>query len=63
MTQIFRQRAQILEKKRELYSLLLKLDPELMTDDEVDLMYNLSKDRQIQQVLSMKAKLRETNNG
>jgi hypothetical protein len=60
MTQHFKKRAQILTKKRELYQLLLSLDPDLMTDDEVDLMYTLSKDKQIQQVLSLKAKLNGT---
>ena len=39
---------EILEAKRRLYSLLLKLDNDKITDNELDIMLSLSKDEQIQ---------------
>lgn len=42
----------ILEAKIILYSLLLRLDEETITDNEVELLYYLSKDEQIRQKLS-----------
>jgi hypothetical protein len=60
MTQHFKKRAQILTKKRELYQLLLSLDPDLMSDDEVDLMYTLSKDKELQLLLTSYKKLNGT---
>jgi hypothetical protein len=39
---------EILNAKRKLYSLLLKLDEETITENELDIMYLLSKDEQIQ---------------
>jgi len=38
---------EILEAKRKLYALLLKVDEDTITDNEVDIMYLLSKDEQI----------------
>lgn len=38
---------EILEAKRNLYALLLKLDEDTITDNEVDIVYLLSKDEQI----------------
>lgn len=40
---------EILEAKRKLYSLLLKNG---LTDNEIDIMYLLSKDEQIQELLN-----------
>lgn len=42
----------ILEAKITLYTLLLCLDEESITDNEVELLYYLSKDEQIQKKLS-----------
>jgi len=39
---------QILEAKQKLYSLLIKLNENIITDNEVDIMFLLSKDEQIQ---------------
>lgn len=39
---------EILEAKRKLYLLLMKLDEDTITDNEVDIMFLLSKDEQIQ---------------
>jgi hypothetical protein len=39
---------EILNAKRKLYSLLLKLDEETISENELDIMYLLSKDGQIQ---------------
>jgi hypothetical protein len=39
---------EILNAKRKLYSLLLKLDEETITENELDIMYALSNDEQIQ---------------
>jgi hypothetical protein len=39
---------EILNAKRKLYSLLLKLDEETISENELDIMYLLSKDEQIQ---------------
>lgn len=39
---------EILEAKRRLYLLLMKLDEDTITDNEVDIMFLLSKDEQIQ---------------
>lgn len=41
-------REEILEAKRRLYSLLMKLNENTITDNEVDIMILLSKDEQIQ---------------
>lgn len=43
---------EIFEAKKKLYSLLLRLDPENITDNEADIMYSLSKDDSIQSVLN-----------
>ena len=43
---------EILNAKRKLYSLLLKLDEETITENELDIMYLLSKDEQIQNFLN-----------
>jgi hypothetical protein len=39
---------EILETKRRLYLLLMKLDEDTITDNEVEIMFLLSKDEQIQ---------------
>lgn len=39
---------EILEAKRKLYLLLMRLDEDTITDNEVDIMFLLSKDKQIQ---------------
>ena len=39
---------EILNAKRKLYSLLLKLDEETITENELDIMYALSNDEHIQ---------------
>jgi len=39
---------EILEAKRRLYLLLMKLDEDAITDNEVEIMFLLSKDKQIQ---------------
>lgn len=54
MNKLFRDKSKLLTKKRELYQLLLSMNPDEMTDDDVDLMYMLSKDKQIQHLLSIK---------
>lgn len=43
---------EILNAKRKLYSLLLKLDEETITEHELDIMYALSNDEQIQNFLN-----------
>lgn len=40
----------LLEAKRELYSLLLKKDVDTLTENEVDIMFHLAKDKQIQEL-------------
>jgi hypothetical protein len=57
MNNLFKQRAGVLEAKRTLYKLLLDMDPEVMSDSEVDLMYTLSKDKQIQYILNLKKRV------
>jgi len=47
---------EILEAKRELYSLLLKLNEDTITDNELDIMCSLAKDEQIQSLLNAKTK-------
>jgi hypothetical protein len=42
----------ILEARTKLYSLLLQLDDYELTDNEVDLLYSLSKDKQIKELLN-----------
>jgi hypothetical protein len=39
---------EILETKRRLYLLLMKLDEDTITDNEVEILFLLSKDEQIQ---------------
>ena len=39
---------EILEAKRRLYLLLMKLNEDLITDNEVEMMFRLSTDEQIQ---------------
>ncbi len=45
---------EILEAKRRLYLILLELGDEEMTDNEIAIMYILSKDKQIQSLLKSK---------
>ena len=45
---------EILEAKRKLYLLLLRLDEKTITENEVDIMYSISKDEQIQEFLNSK---------
>ncbi len=45
---------EILEAKRKLYSLLLKVNNDILTDNEVGLMMSLSKDEQIQSLFKNK---------
>ena len=45
---------EILNAKRKLYSLLLKLDEETITENELDIMYLLSKDEQIQNLFNLR---------
>jgi hypothetical protein len=42
---------EILETKRRLYLLLMELTEDVITDNEVDIMFLLSKDEQIQSIL------------
>jgi hypothetical protein len=44
---------EILEAKRRLYLLLMKLDEVTITDNEVDIMFLLSKDEQIQSLFNI----------
>lgn len=46
----------ILEAKRKLYLLLMQLDEDEITDNEVEIMFLLSKDEQIQSLLETKTK-------
>lgn len=39
---------EILEAKRRLYLLLMKLDKDIITDNEIEIIFLLSKDEQIQ---------------
>lgn len=48
--------------KRQLYSLLLKKDDEELTENEVDILFSLSKDEQIQKFLDEKLKDENKNN-
>jgi hypothetical protein len=41
-------KVEILEAKRRLYLLLMKLDEDTITENEVEIMFLLSKDEQIQ---------------
>jgi hypothetical protein len=45
---------EILEAKRKLYALLLKVDEDTITDNELELMCLLSKDEQIQSLFEGK---------
>jgi len=45
---------EILEAKRKLYVLLMELDEAAITDNEAEIMFNLSKDEQIQSLLQKK---------
>jgi hypothetical protein len=47
---------EILEAKRKLYLLLMKLDEDVITDNEVEIMLLLSKDQQIQSLFDNSAK-------
>ena len=47
---------EILEVKRRLYLLLLKLDEKTITDNEVELLFRLSTDRQIQSLFETETK-------
>ena len=47
---------EILEAKRRLYLLLLKLDEKTITDNEVELLFRLSTDRQIQSLFETQTK-------
>jgi len=47
---------EILELKRKLYLLLIKLDENEITDNEVDIMLSLSKDEQIQSLFDLQKK-------
>jgi len=43
---------ELLEAKKRLYSLLIKSSFDDMTDNEIDIMYLLSKDEKIQELLN-----------
>jgi transcriptional regulator CtsR len=45
---------ELLKAKSKLYELLLQLDEDLLTDVELDIMYNLSNDEQIKTLLKSK---------
>ena len=47
---------EILEAKRRLYLLLIKLNKDTITDNEVEIMFLLSKDEQIQSLLEKENK-------
>ena len=47
---------EILEAKRRLYLLLMKLNEDSITDNEVDIMFLLSKDEQIQSLFEIPKK-------
>ena len=47
-----RMKEEILEAKRRLYLLLMKLNEDSITDNEVDIMFLLSKDEQIQSLFN-----------
>ena len=47
---------EILEAKRRLYLLLLELDEKTITDNEVELLFRLSTDRQIQSLFETQSK-------
>ena len=55
MSEDFKQNVLVLEAKCALYRALLGLEPDLMSDEDVDLMYQLSKDSQVQSLLSVKS--------
>ena len=57
MTKQFKQNTAVLEAKCNLYRQLLRLDPDTMSDEDVDLMYQLSKDSQVQNLLQVKSVL------
>ena len=44
---------EILEAKRRLYLLLMKLNENTITDNEINIMFLLSKDEQIQSLFKM----------
>ena len=50
----YRKRNHLLEAKKELYSLLICKNDSDLTDNEVDIMYSLSKDAQIKEYLNSK---------
>ncbi len=45
-----------LQAKRQLYAVLLDIPHEELSDQEVDLMYMLAKDKQIQELLQQRLK-------
>lgn len=47
---------EILEAKRRLYLLLMKLNENTITDNEVEIMFLLSKDEQIQSLFEERTK-------
>jgi len=49
---------QILEAKCKLYELLLSIPNDVMTENELDIMYLLSIDEQIQSILTEKSKIK-----
>ena len=49
--------ADITELKRLLYLELLKMPSDVMTDQDVDILYNLSSDRAIRDILQQSKKL------
>ena len=51
-----RMKEEILEAKRRLYLLLMKLNEDSITDNEVDIMFLLSKDEQIQSLFEIPKK-------
>ncbi len=51
-----RMKEEILEAKRRLYLLLMKLNEDSITDNEVDIMFLLSKDEQIQSLFETQTK-------
>lgn len=61
MSDITELRKGLLTKKRELYSALLDIPDKLMTENEVDIMYLLSKDSQIQSFLTESINLNPDN--
>ena len=53
------QAQEVKEAKRKLFNLLLEYPRDTLTDNEVDIMYLLSKDRDIQEILEKAIKLKQ----